>query len=206
MEILDHGEGGNAHCVERQVIRRSDPLDDIPPNSNFAQRLEPAIEDPLRRLVTLHVEAIGRSCAGIIVQVYRNPITRGFVFEVPGHVGLRAKQTFFLSSPQSYADGPARPRFHGHQDPHCFHSGSSSIGVVRGACSRMPRVQVRTHEHHLVAQHRIRAGNLGEDVVAVEVVLLKPGTHLDAQLDRHPARGAQAAGATGTGGDSRGVG
>src|SRR5262249_3409400 len=103
-EILDHGERWNACLIERHVVRGPDPLDDIPPYSEFAQRLEPAVEDPLRRLVSLHVKPVGRSGSGIVVQVHRKTTARCRVSKVLVNICSSPEQTLLLASPQRCAD------------------------------------------------------------------------------------------------------
>jgi len=53
----------------------------------------------------------------------------------------------------------------------------------------MPRIEVPADEHHLIAQRRIAAGNLGDDVVAVAVLLEVACPQFDAQRHRTSFRG-----------------
>jgi hypothetical protein len=62
-ELFDRGEGGNTHIVERHLVRAPDAVDDVAPRAEITQRLEPRIEDRLRRVVLFHVEAVGRAGA-----------------------------------------------------------------------------------------------------------------------------------------------
>ena len=43
---------------------------------------------------------------------------------------------------------------------------------------------MRADEDNLVPQHRVRAGYLGENIVAVRIILVEPRSNLDAQLRR----------------------
>ena len=70
----------------------------------------------------------------------------------------------------------------GGQNSHGFHHRRHAVCVIGGTSRRMPGIQMRADEDDLVPQHRIGAGYLSKDVVAVEIVLVGSGPDLDTQL------------------------
>jgi hypothetical protein len=137
-KVLDRGERRNARLMERHVIRGPDAFDHIAPCSDIAQRREPRIEDSFRRLVVLHVEAVGRAYSGIVVQVNRDLAAGGIIAKVPVDVSAGAQQALFFASPECNTDGTAGTRMNGGEDSDGFHHRRCAVRVVCGAGRRMP--------------------------------------------------------------------
>ena len=168
---------------------RADALDDVARGAEVLQRLEPAIEDRLGRAIPFHVEAQRLAASGIVVQIHGQPVSCGRGVEVLREIGARAEQSLLLAAPQRRPDGAPRRGAERAEDAHRLHDGHRAIRVVGGAAGRVPRVEMRANEHDLVAQRRVLSRDLGDDVVAVPVVLEIARPELDAQRHRASLRG-----------------
>ena len=171
--LLDRIEAGHAGGTEAQMIGGADALEHVPAQPEILQRLDPPVEQRLRRLARLGVPPVDRPGRRIDVEVDDRLVARvlvGVPFEVLLHVGLRAEQPLFLAAPQRDADRPLRLRADRLQDPHRLHDHRRPVGVVRRAGAGMPRVEMRADQHDLRPELRVGAGDLGDDVVGVGIV------------------------------------
>ena len=170
------------------MIRRADRLDDVAARAEVGERLEPAVESRADRLHVLQVPAVDLAGAVVDVEVDVELGARGGIAvagEVLGHPRSRPEQSLLFAAPQRDANRPPRPRADRLQDPHRLDHRRRAVGVVGGADAGVPRIEVAADHHDLVAQRRIGARQLREDVVGVAAVgVVERRLHVDAQLHR----------------------
>jgi hypothetical protein len=184
VEVLDHVEAGQPGFVERHVIGGADSLDDVPRRAQILQRLEPAIEDVLRRAIPFHVKAERLAASRIVIQIHRELVACGRSVEVLRQIGARAQQALLFAAPERYADRAPRLGAEGAKDPHRLDQRRGGISVVRSAGRGVPRVEVSANEHDLIAQRGVAPRNFADDVVAVAIVFEVARPELDPERDR----------------------
>ena len=140
-------------------------------------------------LVPFHVEAERPAASGIVVQVDGELIACGRRVEVLREVGAGAEQPLLLAAPERRADRAPRLGAERAEDAHRLHHGDRAVRVVGGAARGVPRIEVPADQHDLIAQRGIASRDLGDDVVAVPVVLEVARPQLHAQRHRMSTRG-----------------
>src|SRR4029079_3147410 len=88
------------------------------------------------------------------------------------HIVDRAEQALLLAFPQDEADGALRPDAELPQDPRGLHDRYAARAIVRRAVAGDPAVEMRSGHH--VAGLGVGAGNIGDDVVGMRVVVEEP--------------------------------
>src|SRR5262249_24601703 len=150
--------------------------------------LKPGAEDRTYGLVALQVDAANLARAVVEVEIGRELLVSGFdrdrsrrsprrparrATRRPWNwargvmlvdVSARSDQSLLFAAPQSDADRAARLDAERLNDPHDLHRDSRSRAIVRGAGSRMPRIEMAADHHDLVLQ--IGAGDFGDHIVA----------------------------------------
>src|SRR5262245_38627970 len=178
--------------------------------SQIAKRLEPGAENRAHGFVALQVDAANLARAVVEVEIGRELIVGRFerdrsllsllpllpllsllsprsarslargVMHVD--VGARADKPLLFAAPQPDAYRPARLDAQRLNDADDLHRDSRSRAVVRGAGSRMPRIEMSPDHHDLVFE--IRAGNFGDHVVAHQILVVKLRIELYFEFDR----------------------
>src|SRR5690606_19735845 len=142
--VLDGREAGDAEPGEAQVVGAADAVDDVAYGAEVRERREPGVENPLGRLVLLHIEAVRLAGAGIVVEIDGDAVARGLVLlarEVAFGVGAGAEQPLFLGAPERDAYGAARLDAERGEYAHRLHRGGHAVGVVGRAGSGVPGIE-----------------------------------------------------------------
>ena len=98
--------------------------------------------------------------------------------EVFLHVGARAEESLFLAAPQADAHGAVELQVERLQDAHHLDHDGAAGAVVGGAGAGVPGIEVRADHHDLVLL--VAAGNLADDVQAVDVAVRRSGFEVQA--------------------------
>src|SRR5262249_20640569 len=148
-------------------------------------------EDRTHGLVALKVDAANLASAVVEVEIGRELFVSGFERERAWrsprraplrpwgwargvmffNVSARADQSLLFAAPESDPDCAGRLDAERLNDPHDLHRDSRSRAVVRGAGSRMPRIEMAADHHDLVLQ--IGAGDFSDHVVAHQILILE---------------------------------
>jgi hypothetical protein len=153
------------------VVGAGDALDHVAAHAEVAQRLEPGVEDRLRRLVALHVPAVGRAAARVVVEVDGQIASRAETFSGPA----RCRSTYARepsrpcsSPPQSAMRMVRRGRASSARRMRIASIATATPSALSAAPTpRVPGVEVRADQHDLVPQRRVGARELREHVVAM---------------------------------------
>ena len=105
-------------------------------------------------------------------------------------IGQRAPQALLLAVPEGEADGAFRTDAQLHQDSGGLHDHGAAGGVVAGAVGGDPAVEVGAG--HDVFTGAVRARNIGQDVVGIDVLIVE--LDLAHQLQRRRGVGPGEAG------------
>src|SRR4051812_30247440 len=165
--LLNRIEARHSFGDEAEVVGVAYSSNDVATESQILERLEPRIEDRLRRGVPFHVEAVDRPVAGIDVEVHVELVARGAV-RVTGEMlrdpRLRSVQSLLLATPEREANRAPRASAHRLEYARGFEDGRRAVGIVGRAGSGVPGVQVSADHHDLVLQSRIGTWNLRDHI------------------------------------------
>ena len=95
----------------------------------------------------------------------------------------RSEKTLLLSAPQDRTYRSTRNRVDRREKSHGLHYGRYTVSVVRRAGGGVPGIEVGADEDNLLPDDGIGAWNLGENVVAVDAILVVLRVDTNAQLD-----------------------
>ena len=155
--------------------------------------LHPFLEDRPGRFVPLQINAAEFAAAVVNVEVNGKFILSGLLefpragfgvatAEVVCDVSARTKQAFFLTGPQSDADGAAHPHSGSFQDAHYFEHHGRADAVVGGARAGVPGIEVAADHNNLVSEPAVRAGNFADDIERFPTVVVEELV-LDVEFD-----------------------
>ena len=124
--------------------------------SEIVERLQPILKDRLRFIVAGRDDSAEPARSGVVVVVRGQLEILGLglhglaVREVLRHVRLRSEQTLLFAAPQRDAHGPIHFQIQALENPHRFDGYRRAGGIVGGAGTAVPGIQMRAQHHDFV--------------------------------------------------------